>query len=286
MALRIQARPLQSSLRGFSPKYPVAWVFAALFGVTAVGCEKGSKEEENGGIGQAEDEASSANDEDSSDSAEDDDSDEGEEDSSESEDESSSSDEDENKSSEAEDSSDEKDDKDKEKGDDKKDNKDSGGGGGDGEVPADIEYCKPVAEWDPAWSKLEQEVLEITNKRRAEGADCGIHGKFDPAPPLEMLPSLRCSARAHSKDMADNNFFEHVNQAGEPPSVRMKKAGHHGYGGENIAAGSPDAAGTMKQWMDSDGHCSNIMNKTYKTLGVGYAPGGNYHFVWTQNFGS
>ena len=40
--------------------------------------------------------------------------------------------------------------------------------------------------------------------------------------------------------------------------------------GENIAAGNGTAAATVQQWMDSDGHCANIMNKNYRFLGVGY----------------
>lgn len=56
--------------------------------------------------------------------------------------------------------------------------------------------------------------------------------------------------------------------------------------GENIAAGSPDAHGTMQQWMNSDGHCARIMKPDYTELGVGYYPGGEFGHVWTQVFGT
>jgi uncharacterized protein YkwD len=103
-----------------------------------------------------------------------------------------------------------------------------------------------------------------------------------------MHPALRCAARKHSADMAARDFFDHVNPDGEKFTDRMTKAGYGSYStaGENIAAGSPDAQGTMSQWMGSDGHCANIMNPDYKDIGVGYSTGGQYGHLWTQVFGA
>ena len=73
----------------------------------------------------------------------------------------------------------------------------------------------------------------------------------------------------------------------ESPFDRMEMAGYsYSWAGENIAAGSPDAAGTMDQWMGSDGHCSNIMSPNFTEIGVGYYPGGQWGHLWTQAFGS
>ncbi|HEY8376537.1 MAG TPA: CAP domain-containing protein, partial [Nannocystis sp.] len=75
---------------------------------------------------------------------------------------------------------------------------------------------------------------------------------------------------------------------GESPWDRMAKAGYGNYktAGENIAAGSATAAGTMDQWMNSDGHCANIMNPNFQHIGVGYHPGGQWGHLWTQVFGA
>ena len=152
------------------------------------------------------------------------------------------------------------------------------------EVP-DNAYCADVADWE--WTQLENEILEIVNQRRAEGANCGSAGSFGPAGPLTMEPALRCAARVHSKDMVDRAFFDHTNPSGESPFQRMNMAGYqYSTAGENIAAGNSTAAATMQQWMDSDGHCGNIMNPSFTELGVGYYPGGQYGHVWTQAFGS
>jgi uncharacterized protein YkwD len=154
------------------------------------------------------------------------------------------------------------------------------------DVP-DIPYCSDVADWDPQWAALEEEILVIVNEKRAQGANCGSEGSFGPAPPLTMNSNLRCSARVHSKDMDDNDYFDHTNLQGESPFDRMQQAGYsYSYAGENIAGGNSTAAATMDQWMNSDGHCSNIMNPNFEHIGVGYHPGGPYGTLWTQNFGA
>jgi uncharacterized protein YkwD len=101
-----------------------------------------------------------------------------------------------------------------------------------------------------------------------------------------MDPALQCAARLHSKDMADREFFAHDNPSGEDPWVRIEAAGFTGFaGGENIAAGRATGQETVDQWMDSDGHCANIMNPEFQFIGVGYYPGGEYGHLWTQTFG-
>ncbi len=153
------------------------------------------------------------------------------------------------------------------------------------EVP-DNAYCTDVAGWDPSWSQLEVEILEIMNQRRAEGANCGSAGSFGPAPALTMNAELRCAARVHSKDMDTRSFFDHVNPSGEQPWDRMQQAGYnYSSAGENIAGGNSTAEATMQQWMDSDGHCGNIMSPNFTEVGVGYYPGGQWGYLWTQNFG-
>lgn len=157
------------------------------------------------------------------------------------------------------------------------------------EVPA-TDHCAPVSNWDPAWVAWEEEVLTLTNEVRAQGADCGVNGSFGPAPALSMNPELRCSARLHSMDMAQRGFFDHINPDGVDPSRRITAAGYAGFmTGENIAQGYPSPAAVVAGWVDSDGHCANMMSPMYTDIGVGYYTqpssgwfGGPW---WTQNFG-
>ncbi|MGZ3422544.1 MAG: CAP domain-containing protein [Polyangiales bacterium] len=143
--------------------------------------------------------------------------------------------------------------------------------------------------WPADYAALEQGILEETNKRRAAGADCHTQGKFGPAGPLVMQSQLQSSARKHSEDMAEHNYFSHTDLSGGSPFDRMKAEGYTGgFMGENIAAGNATVAATMDQWMNSDGHCANIMNPKYTDLGVGYFyyAGSTYKHYWTQNFGA
>ncbi len=155
------------------------------------------------------------------------------------------------------------------------------------DVP-NIPYCHSVADWSPQWAQLELDVLTIVNQVRSQGANCGSKGNFGPAGPLTMNTALRCAARKHSQDMGERDYFSHNSPEGQTPWERMGLAGYGGYSaaGENIAAGSPDAAGTMNQWMNSDGHCANVMNPAFKEIGVGYSTGGQWGHLWTQKFGA
>jgi len=167
----------------------------------------------------------------------------------------------------------------------------TGGTGGD-DVP-DGETCAATESWDPAWVEFEEEVLRLTNEARAEGADCGAEGTFGAADPLTMSPILRCSARLHSMDMGEQGYFAHDSQDGRSPFDRMADAGYMGRQmGENIAKGQQTPEEVVNGWIDSDGHCANIMNPGYTEIGVGYWEGEpenmffNGNKLWTQNFGT
>lgn len=152
-------------------------------------------------------------------------------------------------------------------------------------------YCAPVADWDPEWVQFEEEVLLLVNENRAKAADCGADGKLAATTPVVMDPILRCSARLHSLDMFEREFFDHVNPDGLDPFERMANAGFVGSGGgENIAVGQQTPEEVMEAWMDSDGHCANVMRSAFATIGVGYHPGsggrGLSSNFWTQNFGA
>ncbi|MFJ6671512.1 CAP domain-containing protein [Actinosynnema sp. NPDC091369] len=121
----------------------------------------------------------------------------------------------------------------------------------------------------------EAKVVELTNAERAANG----------CPALTADDRLAAAARAHSADMAANNYFDHVSQDGRSFVDRVKAAGYPSPGAENIAAGQRTAEAVVKGWMDSPGHRANILNCKLKALGVGMARGGSYGIYWTQNFG-
>lgn len=53
------------------------------------------------------------------------------------------------------------------------------------------------------------------------------------------------------------------------------------------AAGySPPPSAVVAGWMNSPGHCANIMGRSYQATGIGYSyvAGSRYGSYWTQNF--
>jgi uncharacterized protein YkwD len=164
----------------------------------------------------------------------------------------------------------------------------TGDGDGDPEPLPNNAYCNPVSNWNPDWIAAELEVLDLVNEARAQGGNCGTQGNFPPSGPLTWHPALTCAARVHSKDMNDNNFFDHTNLQGNGPGWRLAQAGYNGGGwGENIAAGYGDPVSVVQGWLDSDGHCANMLNGGFSLIGIGYVFGnGEWGHYWTQTFGA
>ena len=106
-------------------------------------------------------------------------------------------------------------------------------------------------------------------------------------PAVSAQSQLATAARAHSADMAANNYFDHNSQDGTKFSARLTAAGYSWIAaGENIAAGYRTAKAVMTGWMASKGHCENILSGAFSELGVGVASGsGSYGVYWTQDFG-
>lgn len=154
--------------------------------------------------------------------------------------------------------------------------------------PPTTDCAEANTAWSADWQKLEDDVLIEVNRVRAAGARCG-NTDFSPAPPVKMDTALRCAARLYSQDMAIRDFFDHTSPEGTEPLDRIIAAEYTGSYpiGENIAAGQPTAAAVMDSWMNSPGHCTNIMNPEFLELGTGYyyATSQPYKHFWTQNFG-
>ncbi len=146
----------------------------------------------------------------------------------------------------------------------------------------------PQDNWPADWTAAELEVIERVNIERAAGANCGGR-QFPPAGPVELDIELRAAARAHSQDMADQRYFSHDSLDGRDFMDRILATGYSGQGpwGENIAAGQTTAQEVVDGWMDSPGHCENIMTAEFGVLGVGLymSPSSEYRYYWTQNFG-
>lgn len=137
--------------------------------------------------------------------------------------------------------------------------------------------------------------------------------------PLQEDAELDKVALGHSRDMAAQDFFNHVNPEGENPSDRARKIGYNTRKqmtpdeflegiGENIFMMSQSAGSStlydkheklvqrswhngeqlvkaaVESWMASPGHRANILNGNYSHSGLGLAIGKNHYVYFTQNF--
>lgn len=121
-------------------------------------------------------------------------------------------------------------------------------------------------------SEYEKRVVELVNEIRAEN---GLSK-------LTLNTELSAVARLKSQDMKDKNYFSHTSPTYGSPFDMMKQFGiSYRTAGENIAYGYATPESVVDGWMNSPGHRANILNSSYKEIGVGYVASGHY---WTQMF--
>jgi uncharacterized protein YkwD len=120
---------------------------------------------------------------------------------------------------------------------------------------------------------LAARALELVNDIRARGTRCGDRS-YSPAPPVRLSDTLNDVALGHAADMARHDYFEHQDLAGRSPAERVRAAGYREQRvGENIAYGPESADEVVKGWLDSPGHCENIMDPRFAEMGIAYSPG-------------
>ena len=106
--------------------------------------------------------------------------------------------------------------------------------------------------------------------------------------PLKWSEQAAVSARLHSEDMAQNNYFSHTSLSGTSVGERIYEQGIDWMScGENIAAGTGHFLGfyAYNGWVNSAGHRKNMLNDyNYLGIGMAYNQNSTYRFYTTQNF--
>ncbi|WP_319941462.1 CAP domain-containing protein [Metabacillus sediminilitoris] len=122
---------------------------------------------------------------------------------------------------------------------------------------------------------FEYQLFDLTNAARVN------HGLSI----LSWEESVRETARNHSKDMADNNYFNHTNLEGQSPFDRMKEDDiAFRIAGENLATGQLSSIFAHEGLMNSLGHRENILQSGFESLGVGVAFNEESRPYYTENF--
>jgi uncharacterized protein YkwD len=119
-----------------------------------------------------------------------------------------------------------------------------------------------------ALPNFQQEIVNRINAARANSRMCGSTF-YNAAGPLTWNDKLFAAGVGHATDMGNNNYFSHTSQDGRTFDQRITAAGYSwSTVGENIAAGQTGIEQVMNEWLNSPGHCANIMSGNYTEVGV------------------
>lgn len=138
------------------------------------------------------------------------------------------------------------------------------------------------------WNSEGQKLLDAINAARAKPQQCGTQA-MAATTPLVWNETLAQTAQGHSRAMANQNFFDHIDREGRTPGDRADLAGYSGQRiAENIAAGLDSPRKVLDGWLSSPGHCTNLMNPQLRELGAAYAtdPKSDAGIYWTALFGT
>jgi uncharacterized protein YkwD len=136
--------------------------------------------------------------------------------------------------------------------------------------------------------KVSRKMLELVNEARSHARRCGSDAA-PAAPPVTLDTALERAARDHARDVARRGAMSHTGSDGSTPPQRATRANYAWRAvGENIAAGQTTPEAAVKSWLESPGHCVNLMSPRFTEMGVAYvidldSPDGIY---WVQVFGT
>jgi uncharacterized protein YkwD len=138
------------------------------------------------------------------------------------------------------------------------------------------------------WQTEGRQLLNLINAARTQPRQCGPQA-FTATTPLSWNDTLASAANSHTRNMANGNFFDHLDHDGRTPGDRAELAGYSAKNiGENIAAGLDTPRKVVDGWLASPGHCANLMNPQFREVGAAYAmdPKSDAGIYWTAVFGT
>ncbi len=124
---------------------------------------------------------------------------------------------------------------------------------------------------DPA---TEQAMIQLVNHERTSR---GLKA-------LTVDPKLTAVARAHSQDMLARGYFSHFSPEHKDPSDRLRAGGvKFVVYGENLAL-APTLSLAHNGLMNSPEHKANILEPSFRRIGIGVYDAGYFGKMFTQDF--
>jgi len=148
--------------------------------------------------------------------------------------------------------------------------------GGGGARPAEALTNCTVS--TAALDSEEQAFLTLINNYRAQNGRSA----------LTNSTNLSRAAAWHATDMAAKSYFSHTDSLGRSVGTRVAQCDGLPQNGENIAAGTvkDTAAEAFEMWRNSSGHNANMLNGSYRQIGIArvYNAGSPYKWYWVTDF--
>lgn len=142
------------------------------------------------------------------------------------------------------------------------------------EAAQKIIVVKDSARWrqESEVKKFPAEVLRLVNLERAK---VGLQ-------PLKFAEDLKASALIRARELPIK--FSHTRPNGLKCFTAMPQIGH--LLGENLAGGQTFPKQVVQAWMDSETHRANILNKSFREIGIVYyyQSSSKYKHYWVQHF--
>lgn len=118
-----------------------------------------------------------------------------------------------------------------------------------------------------------RQVVQLVNEERAKNG----------LAPLTVHTGAEQAAAVRAKEIQTS--FSHTRPDGSGFSTALTQAGvSYTTSGENIAYGQQTPQAVMEAWMNSAGHRANILNASFRQIGVGHVRSASGVSYWTQLF--
>lgn len=123
---------------------------------------------------------------------------------------------------------------------------------------------------------FEQRVLELINeeRRKAGLGAVAYNGTLDNA------------AEKHASHMSLVGKMAHDGIGDGDPGERARAEGWRKAWGENVATGQTSPEQVVREWMNSPTHRKNILDPSFRNMGVAYVTAANGRSYWAQEFGA
>jgi uncharacterized protein YkwD len=129
-----------------------------------------------------------------------------------------------------------------------------------------------------SFDSQEQAFLQLINQYRSQNGRSA----------LTASTNLNRAAAWMAKDMATKRYFSHTDSLGRAFNTRIANCDGKPNYGENIAAGTvrDTAQEAFDAWKASSGHNANMLNGSFKQIGIAryYDGGSPYKWYWVTDF--